>query len=191
MREGLLGPSSFWWPNCFILNKDYVRAAALPKIQTATSRLSQALPLGSLLCPLRPIDYFFSAFKSLCLVSSKKWSCPCFFLVYLECNAGFKLSVTKKFSQELHFWVLKNLGLWDFGRDYTMWRCLMLRTNLIALCQWSPRHLVMSSSINSIAGHNDGRRSVCGPAIHALCASSTSLCGMWDLYSKVLRGTPR
>ena len=25
MREGLLGPSSFWWPNCFILNKDYGR----------------------------------------------------------------------------------------------------------------------------------------------------------------------
>ena len=186
MREGLLGPSSFWWPNCFILNKDYVRAAALPKIQTATSRLSQALPLGSLLCPLRPIDYFSWLSSHFAWSVLKKWSCPCF--LSLSWMQWLQIICYKKFSQDLHF---ENLGLWDFGRHYTMWRCLMLRTNLIALCQWSLRHLVMSSSINSIAGHNDGRRSVCGPAIHALCASSTSLCGMWDLYSKLLQGTPR
>ena len=47
MREGLLGPSSFWWPNCFILNKDYGRRAG---IQTASSRPSvvEALPPGHL-----------------------------------------------------------------------------------------------------------------------------------------------
>ena len=46
MREGLLGPSSFWWPNCFILNKDYGRRAG---IQTANSRPSvvEALPPGT------------------------------------------------------------------------------------------------------------------------------------------------